>query len=152
MFGDPQSFFNSIAEKSHLKEGRRGVERIVIEIFRRQNQKTTNKELSRNVRIPVPVLSAVRGELLKAGFLESKSLLSTVAIEWIEKNLGLSYSFEFLRDFIMDSTFSVSKKYMEQAENPRILGLTASPGSSREKIDEVCKNLAIDCGDKNRTR
>jgi len=113
MFGNPQNFFSLIAEKSHLKEGRRGVERIVVEIFRRQNQKTTNKELSRNVRIPVPVLSAVRGELLKTGFLESKSLLSTAAIEWIQANLGLSYSFEFLQDFIMDSTLSVSKKYME---------------------------------------
>ena len=113
MFGDPQNFFKSIAEKSHLKEGEKGVERIVIEIFRRQNQKITNKELSRNVRIPVPVLSAVRGELLKARFLETKSLLSSAAIEWIHGTLGLTYSFEFLQDFVKDSTFTVSKRYIE---------------------------------------
>ena len=113
MFGDSQSFFRSIAEKSHLKEGERGVERIIIEIFRRQNQKTTNKELSRNVRIPVPVLSAVRGELLKAGFLETKSLLSSVAVEWIHENLGLTYSFEFLQDFMEESSYFVSQKYID---------------------------------------
>ena len=42
MFGDPQSFFTTIAEKSHLKEGGKGVERIIIEMYRRQNQKITN--------------------------------------------------------------------------------------------------------------
>lgn len=113
MFGEPQSFFSTIAEKSHLKEGERGVERIVFEIFRRQNQKVTNKELSRAVRIPVPVLSAVRGELVKAGFLKTKSVLSTDAVEWIQQKLGLSYSFEFLQDFISDSTFDISEKYIE---------------------------------------
>ncbi len=37
----------------------------------------------------------------------------------------------------------IAKKYIEQAENPHILGLTASPGSSEEKILEVCRNLFI---------
>ncbi|MFX0123065.1 MAG: adenosylmethionine decarboxylase [Candidatus Hodarchaeota archaeon] len=113
MFGDPQSFFSTIAKKSHLKEGERGVERIIIELYRWQNQKITNKELSRNVRIPVPVLSAVRGELVKVGFLETKSVFSIAAIEWVQENLGLSYSFEFLQDFISDSTFKISEKYTE---------------------------------------
>ena len=38
----------------------------------------------------------------------------------------------------------VAKKYQEQAKNPRILGLTASPGSEASKIKEICKNLAIE--------
>ena len=113
MFGDPQSFFSLIAKKSHLKEGEKGVERIIVEIFRQQDQKITNKELSRNVRIPVPVLSAVRGELLKVGFLRTKSILSAAAIDWIRENLGLSYSNEFLQDFILDSSRNVSEKYLE---------------------------------------
>ncbi|MEX0920549.1 MAG: DEAD/DEAH box helicase [Candidatus Pacearchaeota archaeon] len=37
-----------------------------------------------------------------------------------------------------------AKKYMEQAINPRILGLTASPGSEVSKIKEICKNLSIE--------
>ncbi len=37
----------------------------------------------------------------------------------------------------------VSQVYMKEAENPRILGLTASPGTSMEKIKEVCNNCGI---------
>jgi Fanconi anemia group M protein len=38
----------------------------------------------------------------------------------------------------------VSKLYDKRAEHPRILALTASPGSDLEKIKEVCKNLFIE--------
>jgi ERCC4-related helicase len=37
----------------------------------------------------------------------------------------------------------IAKKYMLQAAHPLILGLTASPGSSREKIEEITQNLFI---------
>ncbi len=38
----------------------------------------------------------------------------------------------------------VSKKYKEQALHERILGLTASPGSDKEKVWEICDNLNIE--------
>ncbi|NIO44417.1 MAG: DEAD/DEAH box helicase [Candidatus Aenigmarchaeota archaeon] len=38
----------------------------------------------------------------------------------------------------------VAKIYMKEAKHPRILGLTASPGSERAKIEQICKNLFID--------
>ncbi len=38
----------------------------------------------------------------------------------------------------------VAKIYMQQAKHPRILGLTASPGSEKTKIEQICKNLFID--------
>lgn len=38
----------------------------------------------------------------------------------------------------------IAKKYFNTAKFPKILGLTASPGSEQEKIDEVCKNLYIE--------
>lgn len=34
-------------------------------------------------------------------------------------------------------------KYQQQSKNPLILGLTASPGSVEDKINEVCENLFI---------
>jgi len=37
----------------------------------------------------------------------------------------------------------VAKKYMLQSKNPLILALTASPGGSYERIEEICKNLFI---------
>jgi len=38
----------------------------------------------------------------------------------------------------------VAKKYMSDSKHPRILGLTASPGSEATKIKEICKNLSIE--------
>ncbi len=38
----------------------------------------------------------------------------------------------------------IAEQYMKKAKSPRILGLTASPGSSSERINEICKNLFID--------
>jgi len=38
----------------------------------------------------------------------------------------------------------VAKKYILQSQNPRIIGLTASPGSETNKILEICKNLSIE--------
>ncbi len=38
----------------------------------------------------------------------------------------------------------VAQKYKETAQHPRILGLTASPGSEVSKIKEICKNLFIE--------
>lgn len=38
----------------------------------------------------------------------------------------------------------VAKYYTEQAKNPRILALTASPGSDEAKIQHICKNLFIE--------
>ena len=37
----------------------------------------------------------------------------------------------------------VAKKYQEQIQQPHILGLTASPGSDKPKIKQICKNLGI---------
>jgi Fanconi anemia group M protein len=38
----------------------------------------------------------------------------------------------------------IAKHYQQKAQFPRILGLTASPGSDLEKIREICKNLFIE--------
>ncbi len=38
----------------------------------------------------------------------------------------------------------LAQKYNNKADFPRILGLTASPGSELEKIQEICRNLFIE--------
>ena len=38
----------------------------------------------------------------------------------------------------------IAKAYLERAQNPRILGLTASPGGTKEKIKEIMDNLGIE--------
>ncbi|MFH0956541.1 MAG: DEAD/DEAH box helicase [Candidatus Aenigmatarchaeota archaeon] len=41
----------------------------------------------------------------------------------------------------------IAKKYSEQAPGGRILALSASPGASIEKINEICKNLGVSAVD-----
>ncbi len=38
----------------------------------------------------------------------------------------------------------IAKTYLAQAKNPKILGLTASPGADKGKIEEICKNTGLD--------
>jgi ERCC4-related helicase len=38
----------------------------------------------------------------------------------------------------------VAHRYKEQAEHPRIIGMTASPGYDKAKINEICRNLSIE--------
>ena len=38
----------------------------------------------------------------------------------------------------------VAERYKAQAANPRILGMTASPGSEASRIKEICRNLSIE--------
>ena len=37
----------------------------------------------------------------------------------------------------------IAQKYKQQAKNPKILGLTASPGADKKTISKVCENLGI---------
>src|SRR5438445_4111663 len=37
----------------------------------------------------------------------------------------------------------VAQAYKSQANNPLILGLTASPSAKKSRVDEICENLAI---------
>ncbi|MFW6283058.1 MAG: helicase-related protein, partial [Minisyncoccales bacterium] len=37
----------------------------------------------------------------------------------------------------------LAKKYQETSQHPLILGMTASPGSDKEKIKQICDNLSI---------
>ena len=38
----------------------------------------------------------------------------------------------------------ISKKYMEQSPNPLIVAMTASPGSDKNRIQQICNNLYIE--------
>jgi len=55
--------------------------------------------------------------------------------------LGIDEAHRAVGDY---SYVFVAKYYNKYADHPRIIGLTASPGSDMEKIQEVCKNLFIE--------
>lgn len=38
----------------------------------------------------------------------------------------------------------IARRYREENPNALVLGITASPGSSKEKIEEICRNLGVE--------
>jgi len=60
------------------------------------------------------------------------------------KNFSLLVIDECHRSREKFANTKVAKLYMEQNPQGKILALTASPGSTKAKIDEICKNLFID--------
>lgn len=57
--------------------------------------------------------------------------VSLVVFDECHRGVG-SYSYVYL-----------AGKYLQQSKHPLVLGLTASPGSDEDKINEVCENLFI---------
>ena len=54
------------------------------------------------------------------------------------------FTFDEAHRCVKDYAYTfLAKNFMMHSKNPLILGLTASPGGSEEKINEICKNLFI---------
>ena len=110
--------------------------------------KTVNIEKERFAILTGMIKPELRGEIYK----EKQIIFATpqtIKNDLIEKRLSLK-DFSLL---VLDETHHavgeyaypyIAKKYKESAEHQRILGLTASPGGTREKIKEICKNIGIE--------
>ncbi len=72
--------------------------------------------------------------------LENDVISSRIALEDVSL-LGIDEAHRATGDY---SYNFIAKQYSKLARYPRIIALTASPGSDIEKIDEVCKNLYIE--------
>ena len=60
------------------------------------------------------------------------------------KNVSLLTIDEAHRSRMKYANTVVASRYLSESSFPLVLGLTASPGSSKEKIEEICKNLSIE--------
>ena len=72
---------------------------------------------------------------LENDILSGKLDLSEVSL------LGVDEAHRAVKDY---AYVWIAKQYNKTAKYPRIIGLTASPGSDIETIDEVCRNLFIE--------
>src|SRR3989338_3115473 len=70
----------------------------------------------------------------------TKPLSSQIRKEFI-KNTNIEEDHRSRENF---ANTKVASFYKKQSQYPRIIALTASPGGSREKINEICKNLFIE--------
>ncbi|MFH1711453.1 MAG: DEAD/DEAH box helicase [Nanoarchaeota archaeon] len=101
-----------------------------MELFTGKTDAKKRKELWQNADIifstPQCVSNDVKNNLYN---LQDVSLLIEDEAHRCMKNYSYTY---------------VAEKYKEQAVNPRVLGLTASPGSKKAKIKQILKNLNIE--------
>lgn len=101
-----------------------------MQLFTGQIKASKRKEIWKRSDIIFSTPQCVANDIKKELYsLEEVSLLIQDEAHRCAKN----YDYNFL-----------AKKYISQAINPRILGLTASPGSDTSKIKEICKNLSIE--------
>ncbi|WP_461866926.1 DEAD/DEAH box helicase [Thermococcus sp.] len=106
--------------------------------------------------IPEERINALTGEYKpeKREQIWKKSTIITATPQTIENDIVVGrISLEEVSLLIFDEAHRavgnyayvyIAKEYMRQAKHPLILGLTASPGSSEDKIKEIIKNLHIE--------
>ena len=82
-----------------------------------------------NYQIICATPQTVESDLISGRY--SLENVSVMVFDECHRGVG-SYSYVYL-----------ASKYMKEAKNPLILGLTASPGWDEEKIQSVCENLNI---------
>jgi len=101
-----------------------------MQIFTGKTQANERKKIWQTAEFVFSTPQCIANDLKKNLYtLEDVSLLIEDECHRCLKN----YSYNF-----------ISQRYKEQAKNPRILGLTASPGSDKETIKKVCENLGIE--------
>jgi Fanconi anemia group M protein len=101
-----------------------------MELFTGKTQASKRKELWQNADIIFSTPQCISNDLKKNLYnLKEVSLLIEDECHRCIKNYSYTY---------------IAQVYQEQAKNPRILGLTASPGHQKENIDQICKNLDIE--------
>ncbi len=87
------------------------------------------EKLWRQAQIIIATPQVVENDII-SGILDLKKC-SLLGVDEAHRAVG-DYSYVY-----------VAKQYLKAAAHPLILGITASPGSSQEKIQEVCSNLQI---------
>ncbi|MDY6959093.1 MAG: helicase-related protein, partial [Halobacteriota archaeon] len=101
-----------------------------IQVFTGELSPPKRGELWKNSKIIVSTPQVIENDLLnrRLGF-EGVAL---VIFDECHRAVG-NYAYVF-----------IAEKFMEQSKNPLVLGITASPGSENDKINEVCSNLFIE--------
>lgn len=89
----PSNILEHVAIQAQLVEGLEGVRTVLLHLYRNPNG-VNNKTLSQMTAIPVPVLAAVRQELIKADILKDITTFTPEGKEWVRNNLGFQLEHE----------------------------------------------------------
>ena len=109
-------------------EAQCNVEDLVV--FTGEIRPEQRKELWKQAKIIFSTPQSVENDIIN----EKISLKEVSLLVFDEAHRGVGdYAYPFL-----------AKQYLQQAQNARVLGLTASPGGDSQKIEEICTNLHIE--------
>nr|MCK4930082.1 DEAD/DEAH box helicase [Nanoarchaeota archaeon] len=111
--------------KKHLR-----VKEEEVQLFTGMIRPAKRAELWRDSRIIISTPQGLENDIISNKV--SLKDVSLMVVDEAHRTVG-DYAYVF-----------IAKQYNKKAEHPRILGLTASPGSDQEKIKEVCRNLFIE--------
>lgn len=103
---DEQIVLRTISTNSNVAEGPESVREVLMYLYRIKDIK--NKKLSQLTQIPIPTLTAIRGELIKAGILENITTFSELGKKFVEEKIGFRFSpcpinENYLNDFSLES-------------------------------------------------
>jgi Fanconi anemia group M protein len=101
-----------------------------LAIFSGEVEPAERKNLWTKSQMIFSTPQTIRNDLL-AGQIDLRDV-SLLVFDEAHRAVG-DYSYVFL-----------AKTYLQQANSPRILGLTASPGGNEADIGEICKNLFVE--------
>ncbi|HUT81566.1 MAG TPA: DEAD/DEAH box helicase [Candidatus Bathyarchaeia archaeon] len=132
----PESFILIMAPTKPLVEQHLTTFQKIFNIFEEEiimlsggDLPAKREKLWRQAQIIIATPQVVENDLI-SGILDLKRC-SLLGVDEAHRAVG-DYSYVY-----------VAKQYMKASSHPLILGITASPGSSQEKIQEVCTNLQI---------
>jgi len=111
------------------------------------------KSFSRMLRLPPEDLSALTGETSAEARRSVGSRLCFMTPQTLQNDLVSGRAeLENVSILVMDEAHRavgayayvfIAQEYLKLSRNPLILALTASPGSTKDRIHEVCRNLQI---------
>jgi hypothetical protein len=104
-----------IAKKARLAEGSEGIRSIILTMFRYPSLK--NKKIAQKTGIAIPALAAARGELFKAGIIESRTSLGDQGRKWAENLLNLAFDNEPLPHKFNVDLIPEEFSYLEKIKN-----------------------------------
>lgn len=100
-----------------------------VTLFTGAVKPTEREKLWKKSRIVVSTPQTINNDIIN-----NRILLEEISLLVVDESHRAIKSYDYVW---------VSKQYNKKAKYPRILGLTASPGSNLERIREICKNLYI---------
>ena len=87
---DELNILKTISKHANVAEGPESIHEVLLHLYREKEIK--NKKLSQLTQIPVPTLTAIRGELIKEGILETIVTFTKEGREFVENRLGFKLS------------------------------------------------------------